>query len=361
MEDNKTENQKQTRLPKFHRAPERIGRHPITPRDLEIIATVERYRFIPTSLLLRLVAGSPRGIANRLQILFHREMVRRFAFSPNSEFIYYLDSPDVLELLAISRGVPVEELDWKTLENNREAKYHEIHEPGAAKPADGRMMFLHHELMISRFHGMLELGCRHTDVKVELAAWQQGPDLWDSVEVPAMTVDRGRWVETDQIEILPHRPDAFFTLHFPEAQEGSKKANFFYEADRKTTETKKMAKKFRAHFHYVAKQQRHYEKYQVRRIRAVLTETLDTDWVERLRLDAARHPMVSGERPSPLFWFTASSIFDERQVGPLAGEAGEGSRGRKIPRFLAEPDLIFQKVWATPLTSNPTELISLLE
>ena len=40
-------------------------------------------------------------------------------------------------------------------------------------------------------------------------------------------------------------------------------------------------------------------------------------------------------------------------------EQGRGMR--KISRFLAEPDLIFKKVWATPLTQDSQELVSLLD
>ncbi|MBI3941085.1 MAG: hypothetical protein HY315_09640 [Acidobacteria bacterium] len=64
---------------------------------------------------------------------------------------------------------------------------------------------------------------------------------------------------------------------------------------------------------------------------------------------------MSGNKPTPLFWFTASEIFNEPR------RAGEGTRPREVPRFIADPDLIFQKVWATPLMRDSTELVSLLD
>jgi hypothetical protein len=48
----------------------------------------------------------------------------------------------------------------------------------------------------------------------------------------------------------------------------------FYEAGRKTTSTHRHNKKLRAHFHYIVKQRRHEEHYGVKRIRAVLIETM---------------------------------------------------------------------------------------
>ncbi|MDA2929351.1 hypothetical protein MYX84_05290 [Acidobacteria bacterium AH-259-O06] len=157
--------------------------------------------------------------------------------------------------------------------------------------------------------------------------------------------------EHDETETLPHRPDAFFILHFPQAPEGQRYAHFFYEADRKNTTTERMRRKFRSHFHFVVRQKRHRLKYNIHRVRAVLTETVDTTWAENLR-NATHHPAVCGEKPTPLFWFTASQIFEQER------EIQQAKRTQKLPRFLAEPDLIFQKVWATPVND---ELVSLLD
>jgi hypothetical protein len=76
-------------------------------------------------------------------------------------------------------------------------------------------------------------------------------------------------------------------------------------------------------------------------VRAVLIETLDDDWAEHLRA-AAGHPGVSGNKPSSLFWFTTSRLFNE-QV-----EVREGNRTKLLPTFLLRPEIIFQQIWATP-------------
>ncbi|MDA2937992.1 hypothetical protein MYX75_06995 [Acidobacteria bacterium AH-259-A15] len=157
--------------------------------------------------------------------------------------------------------------------------------------------------------------------------------------------------EHEETETLPHRPDAFFTLHFPRASEGEQYAHFFYEGDRKNTDTLRMRRKFRSHFHFVVRQKRHRLKYNIHRVRAVLTETLDTAWADNLR-QAAGHPIVSGAKPSPLFLFTASQIFEQQD------EIQQGNTTRKLPRFLAQPDLVLRKVWVSPVND---ELVSLLD
>jgi hypothetical protein len=85
----------------------------------------------------------------------------------------------------------------------------------------------------------------------------------------------GNLLESDETETLPHRPDAFFALYFPDREGEEKTQYFFYEADRKNTSIKKFNKKLRAHFHYIVKQKRHVADYGVKRIRAVLIETVN--------------------------------------------------------------------------------------
>ena len=150
--------------------------------------------------------------------------------------------------------------------------------------------------------------------------------------------------------MLPHRPDAFFSLKLNHAPLDQNAVHFFYEADRKTTDTTRFRQKLRAHFHFIAKRRAHQEKYQVRRIRAVLVETLDAQKAMQLR-EAARHPLVSGNRPSPLFWFTTSELFTKEH------ETQEGNRTRKGPKFLLEPAVVFDPVWASPVDDTLHSLV----
>ena len=102
-----------------------------------------------------------------------------------------------------------------------------------------------------------------------------------------------------------------------------------------------MQKKLRSHFHYIVKQKKHTADYGVKRIRAVLVESIDDEWTNNLRT-AARHPIVSG-KPSPLFWFTPSDLAFERLI-PVRVKGAE----KKIPIFLEKPELVFGQIWATP-------------
>jgi hypothetical protein len=209
----------------------------------------------------------------------------------------------------------------------------------------GRLMHLHHEIMISRFHFMLEKACAKTNGKVQLLGFYQGSQLWNTVEAPKVYFDaNGNWRETDETEKLPHRPDAFFALYFPD-REGEKTDYYFYEADRKTTSVKKHNRKLRAHFHYIVKQKKQVEDYGVKRVKGVLIESIESHWADYLRR-SARHPVVSGFKASPLFSFTTSEVFEAPIAVKIKG------REKSIPKYLEEPELVFHKIWASPLDDD---------
>jgi len=352
--------QAQQRLKKFKRDPTYASRRrnrQITDRALTLIATIERYRVIPTSLVVKLAGGDPRNTSDHLHHLYHKGLVNRFCFFGRTgrpgEFNYFLDNTDALELLVTRTHADPDTLDFAAVRRNRqkwtplldpatdEAHSLELSEaaPAAEDASEGQRLFLKHELMISRFHGMLELATRASGGQVKLTAWFQGPILHRYVEAPKIVLRSNDWHEQDGTEKIPHRPDALFTL---QRRDNPEPLHFFYEADRKTTNTRRMIKKLRGHFHYIAKARRQQEDYGILRIRAVLTETLDTRWAEALRT-AAQHPVVSGPKPSALFWFTASEFFTKRIPKP------EGKRMRQVPYYLEHPDCIFRPLWFTPV------------
>jgi hypothetical protein len=353
----------QQRLRKYRRDPryaEILGNRQITDRSLEIISNLSYYRFLPTSLLVALIEGYARITHRHLQMLFHRGLINRFTFpriGNPGEFIYYLDNTQALELLIEHEWSEREGLNFEEVRNNREKNYSAIHDPARVDELQGRLLFLKHELMISRFHAMLELACNKSNGKVELTDWRQGSELWNTVEVPKLRYERpkegqaeGRWFDSEVMEILPHRPDAFFTLRFTDRPKSQPEASYFYEADRKHTSTKKHNRKLRAHFHYIVKQRKHQEHYGVSRIRAVLIETISTSWAEELR-QAANHYTVCGPKPSPLFWFTTSELFT-RLVAIT-----ESLSTRQVPHYLMRPDIIFDCIWATPVDDNLYSLL----
>jgi hypothetical protein len=336
----------QLRLKRFIRQPEKLAGRQITPKGLEAVAVIDRYRFIPSSLLVRLMSGAQRNNYRHLQTLFHHGVVNRFClpkYGGPGEFIYYLDSQQSLLTLiqeGLLPGLTDEDRRQKQeiIRLNREKAYHQLHRDADSQ---GRVLYIQHELMVSRFHAMLELASQKLAGKVSLEVWKQGTELWSRVEVPKLTQDResGAWIEQSATELLPHRPDAFFTLHFPGRPEGKDRANFFYEADRGTENTTRFKLKLRAHWHYVVKQNRQRAApYNVHAIRAVLTESTSSNWAQGLR-EAAQHPIVS-PKPSPLFWFTTSELFTKPAE----------TTGRPVPLYLDKPETVFTRIWA-----NPTE------
>ncbi len=337
------------RLKKYTREKaENLPSRRITPRSIEIINIIHRYRFIPTSLIVRLIDGDMRTTERHLQSLYHQGLINRFAFPSTyypTEFNYYIDDKSALDLL-ISSGHDAEKLDYESVSNNREKQYAAITMGKEMVKMQGRLMHLHHELMISRFRYMLERACNRSGDKVKLLGFYQGSQLWNNIDVAKVYHDQeGRLQESQETEILPHRPDAFFALHFPDRSGEDQTVCYFYEADRKTTSIKKMQKKLRAHFQYIVKQKKHTEDYGVKRIRAVLIESTIDDWTNTLRI-SARHPIVSG-KPSPLFWFTTSDLAFEKLI-PVKIKSAE----KQIPIFLEKPELVFGKIWATPMDND---------
>ncbi|PWT96843.1 MAG: hypothetical protein C5B51_32450 [Terriglobia bacterium] len=116
---------------------------------------------------------------------------------------------------------------------------------------------------------MLELACQKFAGHVALEDWKQGPELWSQVEVPRVVEQDGATIELTETELLPHRPDAFFTLYIAGNPEGRQRAHFFYEADRGSENTSRYKLKLRAHWHFIVKHNRHrQDPYNVHSIRA---------------------------------------------------------------------------------------------
>jgi hypothetical protein len=333
----------QQRAKKFIRQPERFANRQVTDRSIDIIEYLVRYRFLSRSLIIRLVTGDSRTTDDHLQWMWHKGLLQRFAFvlfGKPGEFNYYLDNNDALRLLKEHRPqFRLGNEHWEDVRNNRMRDY-----VGAVGRSEhGRMLFLQHELMISRFHALLELACRKSSGQVQLANFIQGAALNSYVEVPELTFQPGQrpgsgeWVDGAGTERLPHRPDAFASLRFLDRPADKQLAHFFYEADRKTMKSTDMKMKLRAHFHFCVRRQRDYLQkiYGIDHIRAVLVETLDEKRLDELRSNS-RTRLVSG-RPSPLFWFTATEF--------LEGDDGAASE----PLYLTRPEIILKPIWLTPV------------
>lgn len=323
-----------------------------------ILKTVERYGLVPSSLLVRLVSFNEDVVYRRLRDLYDRELVNRFTLprsvGPQSEFVYYLDNPRTIDILIERGGIPEAELRRHAVWRNREKSYSDFLNPSKAAYRRGSLLYIDHELMLTRFHAMLDLACRRSAGTVELVRWRQGAELWSRVSLPKFVYDeeRQRWLSETEEEVLPHRPDAFFSLRFPQRADGSQEAYFFYEADRGTMSAPEaFRKKLRAYFHYVVRLKNHRQQHNVQRIRAVLTEAIDRKRANRLYTEA-QHPTVCGGTPSQLFWFTTSEVFTESE--PIAGKGS-----RPVPRYLKQPERVLDKIWL-PGVQQP-ERCSLLD
>ena len=309
----------------------------ITERDLDIIEAILRYRFSPTSEVVRLVSGNTNVSLRRLRQLWEWGHINRFAFPGirnHSEFTYYLDSTKPLDLLA-QRGVQIHREMEEEIRLNRDADY-----AGAVMRGQHmKLGFLQHSLMISRMHFMLEMSSRHSAGEVQLGSWRQGAELrGHKAEVPEISSRRVEgsneyvWEEHDnRMQRLPVEPDALFSLRFADGRI----SHFCYEADRGTMPAADMLKKLRAYYHFIKRQQKHKDAFGVHPIRAVLIETTDEPRARKL-MELTQHPgVIGGGKRSSLFWFAISPLFT------TADEAGSAS-------YLLEPEIVLKALWALP-------------
>src|SRR5687768_9453949 len=92
----------QERLPKFTRREDAFARKRTTAADVALVRLVASYRFLPTSLVVRLASFSANTVNRHLQSLFHQGLLNRFSFprlGNPGEFHYYVDSPAALALV----------------------------------------------------------------------------------------------------------------------------------------------------------------------------------------------------------------------------------------------------------------------
>ena len=318
----------------------------ITERDLDLIEAILRYRFSPTSELIRLVGGNEDVTQRRLRRLWEAALINRFAFPgfrTYSQFIYYLDSAETLNLLVQHERLPeVHPQMQEEIRLNREADY-------ARAAVSGQHMklgFLKHSLMISRLHFMLEMSTRTTENGAQLAAWRQGAELrGNKVSVPELKSRRVEssneyiWEELDNTLRLPVEPDALFSVRFPDRPPNDQLSHFCYEADRGSMPMADMLKKFRAYYYFIKRQQLHTKAFGVHPIRAVLVETTTEDRARKL-MELAQHPAVIGARKrAALFWFI---------ISPLFTTLAESGDHQNTPLYLSHPEIVLNPLWALP-------------
>src|SRR5450432_18877 len=167
----------------------RLGQ--ITDRDLDIFDAVLRYRFCSAAQLVRLAGGNEDVTHRRLRRLWERGLVARWAFPgfrTHSEFYYYLDNREPLDLLVERRRCEIHPQMLEEIRAHREKDY-----AGAAVRGQHMQLgFLNHSLMISRMHFMIEMACSKSSGRANLEAWCQGGQLAGrKVEAPRVKSSRG--------------------------------------------------------------------------------------------------------------------------------------------------------------------------
>lgn len=192
--------------------------------DVAILNDAFQLRVATIALLADLAGRSYKNTHKRIQKLAERRYLTCLTKRPDKH-LYAIGSESVPIL--IDRGYAKQDLADKRL------RHYELKELG-----------LRHFLHVAAVHARMIQITRPGPI--ELAFWQEGPELWDHAVVD------GR--------VVPVRPDALFTLHHRGRPEGKNKVHFFLEADRGTMSHKRMEQKIRAYLAY-HQQQRYALKY----------------------------------------------------------------------------------------------------
>ena len=223
------------RLRKFIPQPDRYaelhGNFTLTPRDLEILAIVHRYRYLEARHIRALVPGSGQQITRRLQGLFHNGYVGRFLPPQRMRLDLEQGAPLIaygLELAgarALAAAGPVvaglngsekNTVNWNKAQTRRTE------------------WFLRHSVMLSNFRCALELATR-ADAETDLLNWEQGV-----LRNGTRTADDGR---KRAVRIAP---DAYFTL-----RRAGKTRHAFLEVDRSTEELDRLKAKYVNYWWYL--------------------------------------------------------------------------------------------------------------
>jgi hypothetical protein len=202
--------------------------------DLPILQYVFQLRLATIDHIAVLVGRSYKQTAERLARLEEHRYLAVLTRRPNKH-VYAIGRDGVPAL--IEQGYAPKELA------GRRIRHHELKELG-----------IKHAVFIATIHvKLLQLAGA---AGFTITKWVEGSSLWDRVT-------------TSNSVVLPIRPDALFTITWPD---GKGRAHFFLEADRGTMAHSRMKDKITGYAAYF-QQQRHIEKYDDMKVFRVATIT----------------------------------------------------------------------------------------
>jgi protein involved in plasmid replication-relaxation len=273
-------------IPQPDRYRERYGNFTLTERDMQILETVYRYRFLEARHVNSLVGGSDQQVVRRLQGLFHNGYLGRYArrermrleLDPGAPLIAYGLELRGARALERQRAAAAATTDTKPTPVRWKKEYTRRTE-----------WFLEHHLMVSNFRCALELATRESP-DIELVNWRQGMETWCRVVVPGK-----------QQRVARVAPDAYFEL-----RQTGELHHFFLEVDRATEEHCRLVDRFVAYW-FLLRPGRSAPMQRANVLFVTTGQQRLKNLIETLR--ETKKPRSSTVRGRGLFWFSCESDY----------------------------------------------------
>lgn len=277
-----------------------------TPRDLDILRAVARFRFLNSGHITALMPGSAKNMRARLKLMFEHGLLDR----PECQYDTYRSgggSSEIVYALA-SKGA-------KRLAENGERDV-DTRVSWSQKNRDAGRPFLEHALAIADFAVALTASVRDR-VDIELL---NGAALLARFPVPTQAMPKPLRMSVPVIldgtrDVIGIEPDYTFSLGFPALRQ---RANYLVEIDRGTMPVERASlaassilRKLIA-YREIWRSGLHMTQFGWRNFR-VLTVTTEPERAKHMRECALRH---LGPTDAALFWFADRSTL--ASSGPLA-------------------------------------------
>lgn len=213
----------------------RYGNLTLTPRDLDVLEAIWRFRHLESRHIRALLSeASAQNLTRRLAALFHnhfvrrygrRELMRRATTAGSIPMTYGLDTKGWRALLENDRIGPDVEADEDDLVAAAAAGQEHWRKAYSRRTED----FLEHALGVADFRCTLELALRAGGgASGRLAEWDQTKAIRGAVKL----IGAEEWLRVS--------PDAFFAIEEP----SGRRRNFYLEYDRNSEERSRLVDKY---------------------------------------------------------------------------------------------------------------------